>query len=122
MLRVLAFEDTVDIEALLISGGVDVSQVHLTQHWTTEDALSRIEAWAPDVLLLDHFIPPATGLEILRAHLASTAKGSRRAPTIVAMSSEAKCNEAMVDAGADRGVVKHRLATLPFWPRATTGR
>jgi len=122
MLRVLAFEDTVDIEALLISGGVDVSQVHLTQHWTTEDALSRIEAWAPDVLLLDHFIPPATGLEVLRAHLASTAKGSRRAPTIVAMSSEAKCNEAMVDAGADRGVVKHRLATLTFWPRATTGR
>jgi CheY-like chemotaxis protein len=122
MLRVLAFEDTVDIEALLLSGGVDMSQVHLTQHWTTEDALSRIEAWAPDVLLLDHFIPPATGLEVLRAHLDSTAKGSRRAPTIVAMSSEPRCNAVMVDAGADGGVVKHRLATLPFWPRATTGR
>ncbi len=122
MLRVLAFEDSVDIEALLLSGGVDMSQVHLTQHWTTDDALSRIEAWAPDVLLLDHFIPPATGLEVLQAHLASTAKGSRRAPTIVAMSSEPRCNEAMVNAGADGGVLKHRLATLPFWPNATTGR
>jgi len=122
MLRVLAFEDTVDIEALLLSGGVDVSQVHLTQHWTTNDALLHIETCAPDVLLLDHFIPPSTGLEVLRAHLASTAKGARRPPTIIAMSSEARCNEAMVDAGADGGVVKHRLATLPFWPRTTTGR
>ena len=30
-MKVLAFEDTVDIEALLISGGVDTSQIEIKQ-------------------------------------------------------------------------------------------
>ena len=32
-MKVLAFEDTVDIEALLISGGVDTSQIEIKQFW-----------------------------------------------------------------------------------------
>jgi len=39
-----------------------------------------------------------------------------RPSTIVAMSSEPSCNEAMLKRGADLGIVKHRVVTLAFWP------
>ena len=122
MWRVLAFEDHVDIEAMLISGGVNMDEVHFVQRWTTEDALLHIAHESPDVLLLDHFIPPLTGLEVLLSHLSEAEAGGRRVPRIVAMSSEASCNDAMMAAGADEGVVKHRLAGCSFWSSLATGR
>jgi hypothetical protein len=32
-MKVLAFEDSVDIEALLVSGGVDMTNVELKKYW-----------------------------------------------------------------------------------------
>ena len=115
-MRVLAFEDHVNIEALLISGAVSMDGLQFEQRWTSEDALQHIDRVRPDVLLLDHFMPPMTGLEVLDALLNAVDNGSMTRPgTIVAMSSEPSCNDAMVARGADHGIVKPRVATLSVW-------
>ncbi len=111
-MRVLAFEDGYDIEALLTAGGVDTATLTLEQRWNSLDALAHIEVFAPDVLLLDHFMPPRTGRAVLEALLTSDVQ---RPATVIAMSSEASMNDAMVRAGADRGVVKFDLAALTVW-------
>jgi CheY-like chemotaxis protein len=110
--RVLAFEDTYDIEAILVAGGVNVEAMTLLQRWNSSDALGHIQSFKPDVLLLDHFMPPMNGLEVLKQLLASETK---RPATIIAMSSEPSMNEAMLQAGADRGVIKFDIATLSMW-------
>jgi len=111
-MRVLAFEDHYDIEAMLVAGGLDVTGWTIEQRWNSSDALEHVRRFAPDVLLLDHYMPPMTGLEVLQALLASKVK---RPAIIVAMSSDARKNQAMVEAGADVAVVKFELASLTIW-------
>ena len=111
-MRVLAFEDTYDIEAMLVAGGVDVETMTLQQRWNSNDALGHIRSFKPDVLLLDHFMQPMNGLEVLKRLLASA---TERPGTIIAMSSEPSMNEAMLHAGADDGVIKFGIATLSIW-------
>ena len=81
----------------------------LEQRWNSLDALTHIEAF---VLLLDHFLPPTTGREVLETLMVADVP---RPATVVAMSSEAGMNEAMVRLGADVGVVKFELANLSVW-------
>jgi CheY-like chemotaxis protein len=109
---VLAFEDHYDIEAMLVAGGVNTDELTLEQRWNSSDALKHIERFAPDVLLLDHYMPPMSGYDVLRALLASDIK---RPSNIVAMSSDATRNEAMMRIGADVGVVKFDISTLDLW-------
>jgi CheY-like chemotaxis protein len=111
-MRVLAFEDHYDIEAMLVASGLDVTGWTIEQRWNSSDALEHVRRFAPDVLLLDHYMPPVTGLEVLQALLASKVK---RPGTIVAMSSDARKNQAMMEAGADVAVVKFELASLTLW-------
>ena len=113
-MRVLAFEDHYDIEAMLTAGGVNTNGMAITQRWNSEEALKHIQAFAPDVLLLDHYMPPQSGYEVLEALLNSNVP---RPTTIVAMSSAPSMNQAMVNLGADAGVVKFDLATLNLWPK-----
>ena len=113
-MRVLAFEDHYDIEAMLSAGGVNTNGMVIAQRWNSEEALRHIQDFAPDVLLLDHFMPPKSGHEVLEALLNSEVP---RPTTIVAMSSAPSKNEAMVNTGADAGVVKCDLATLKLWPK-----
>lgn len=113
-MRVLAFEDHYDIEALLTAGGINVNELVIQQFWDSSDALNRIQQFAPDVLLLDHYMPPKTGFQVLESLFASDV---HRPQTVVAMSSESGKNDAMVDLGADVGIVKFNLAELMIWPR-----
>ena len=113
-MRVLAFEDHYDIESILTAGGVKVSELVIKQYWNSNEALHHIQEFTPDVLLLDHYMPPETGLQVLKSLLSSDVN---RPQTIVAMSSEMGRNKDMVLLGADLGVVKFLLADLEIWPK-----
>ena len=113
-MRVLAFEDHYDIESILTAGGVKVSELVIKQNWNSNEALKHIQGVAPDVLLLDHYMPPKTGLQVLESLLTSDVN---RPQTIIAMSSDTSRNKGMVMLGADIGVVKFQLADLDIWPR-----
>ena len=114
-MRVLAFEDSVDIEALLISGGIDLSGFEFKQYWDSQNHLERISEFDPDILMLDHYMPPTRGLDVLKGLLASDVK---RPKTIVAMSSASMANNAMVNAGADVGIVKFDISKLDIWTQS----
>ena len=114
-MKVLAFEDSVDIKALLISGGVDLSGFEFKQFWDSQNYLNRIYEFAPDILLLDHYMPPTRGLDVLKGLLASEIK---RPATIVAMSSASMANNAMLNAGADVGIVKFDISKLEIWTQS----
>jgi len=116
--KVLAFEDGADIALLLCEGEVEFSSLTFKQYWNTEDAIDKIRDFAPDVLLLDHYIPPIRGLEILRmVNAAVSSKELTRPRTIVGMSSMPAANQKMLKEGADYGIIKSALATLEIWPR-----
>ena len=114
-MKVLAFEDSVDIEALLISGGVETSNLEFKQFWDSENYLERISEFAPDILMLDHYMPPTRGLDVLKGLLTSEVK---RPETIVAMSSASMANNAMLNAGADVGIVKFEISKLGIWTQS----
>lgn len=117
-MRVLAFEDGADIALLLGQSGVEFSNITFEQRWTTENAVSIIQNFKPDVLLLDHYIPPICGLDVLRAiNEAVLHNETHRPRTIVGMSSMAVANQKMLEEGADFGIIKAMVGTLPFWPR-----
>lgn len=112
-MRVLAFEDIYDMEAMFVSAGIDLSDVTFQQRWDSSDALEHIESFNPDVLLLDHFMPPFSGYVVLKKLLESTVT---RPNIIVAMSSEHSRNQAMVELGANYGTIKFNVTELGFWP------
>ena len=117
-MRVLAFEDGANIALLLAEGGIELHGMELLQHWDTVDYLQRIEDFAPSILLLDHYIPPTKGLDLLRElNHAIDENRIQRPEVIVAMSSLASANEKMLANGADFAVVKAEVATLSLWPR-----
>ena len=111
-MKVLAFEDSVDIEALLVSGGIDLSDYEFKHYWDSQNYLERISEFCPDILMLDHYMPPTRGLDVLKGLLASDVK---RPETIVAMSSASMANNAMLNAGADVGIVKFDISKLKIW-------
>ena len=111
-MKVLAFEDSVDIEALLISGGIDLSAFEFKQYWDSRNYLERISMFSPDILMLDHYMPPTRGLDLLKSLLSSDVN---RPPTIIAMSSASMANNAMLNAGADIGIVKFSVPELNVW-------
>ena len=116
-MRVLAFDDHYDIEAILTAGGVNTDNLIFEQRWNSMDALEHIRDFAPEVLLLDHYMPPLNGFQVLEMLLSSDIK---RPLTVIAMSSAANKNDDMVGLGADRGVVKFDLAELDVWPKQTS--
>ena len=112
LVRVLAFEDHYDIEAMLTAGGVDTDALVIEQRWNSTDALDHIRRFQPNVLLLDHYMPPQNGHRVLSDLLASDLP---RPTVVVAMSSDSGKNDAMVRLGADIGVIKFDLAGLALW-------
>jgi CheY-like chemotaxis protein len=115
-MKVLAFEDGYDIKALLVSGSVDMGKVEFVQHWTSANFLQIIRQFSPDVLLLDHFMPPTRGYDVLVALNDAVKRGEIKRPNkVIAMSSEHRANLKMISIGADEGIIKFDLATLSIW-------
>lgn len=115
-MRVLVFEDSYDIEKILIEGGVDLSDWELLQYWNTMDCFDRVEEFKPDLLLIDHYIPPIKGLEFLRGLLEFVAADQIQRPRIIlGISSSSAANEAMEYAGADGSIGKLQLANHEVW-------
>ena len=79
-MRVLAFEDSYDIEQMLSDAGVDLQDYEFLQYRNTMDCFDRIDEFKPDLLLLDHYIPPTKGLEVLRGLLELVAAGQMERP------------------------------------------
>ena len=116
-MKVLAFEDGYDIESLLVSGSVDMTKIDLLQHWNSKDFLDVIKQFSPEVLLLDHFMPPTKGYDLLVAlNDAVKRKEIQRPNKIIAMSSDQQANDKMLSIGADYGIIKFDLPNLDFWP------
>ncbi len=116
-MKVLAFEDGYDIEALLISGSVDMTEIDFLQHWNSKDFLNLIKQFSPEILLLDHFMPPTKGYDLLVAlNDAVKRKEIQRPSKIIAMSSDRQANNKMLSIGADEGIIKFDLASLGLWP------
>jgi response regulator of citrate/malate metabolism len=66
-LKILAFEDSYDIRDMLRDGDVEVEGTTVfSQRWTSENCLEVIKEFDPDVLLLDYYMPPFTGLAVLK--------------------------------------------------------
>ena len=61
----MAFEDSYPIAKFLDEGGVHLGC--FIQHWNTRDAIALIKDFEPDILLLDYYIPPKTGMAVLEA-------------------------------------------------------
>ncbi len=115
-MRVLAFEDSYDIEKILVEGGVDLSDWEILQYWNTMDCFERIENFQPDLLLLDHYIPPVKGLEVLRSLLELVSSDKIQRPKLIlGISSSSAANEAMESAGADGSIGKFQLANHEVW-------
>ena len=94
--------------------GVNTDDLVLEKRWKSIEALDQIWRFQPDVLLLDHYMPPLSGHQVLSTLLASDVP---RPTTFVTMSSDPGKNEAMVALGADVGIVKFDLASLDLWFR-----
>ena len=115
-MRVLVFEDSYDIEKILLEGGVDLIDWEILQYWNTMDCFERIENFQPDLLLLDHYIPPVKGLEVLRSLLELVAADQIQRPKLIlGISSSSAANEAMESAGADGSIGKFQLAKHEVW-------
>ncbi len=135
-----AFEDNYDIENILRDGGVLYGA--LEQRWTTEcaarlcarnsrsvltrapcsDAVNVIASYAPDVLLLDFYIPPLNGLQVLTALNAAVAAGTLPRPRFVlGMSSVDSKNRTLISAGADEAFNKWDVHRWHGWARNNSG-
>jgi len=111
--RVLAFEDVYDVAEILERGGVDASTVRVEQRWTSDACVEIIGAYKPDVLLLDYYMPPHTGLTVIRMMNEAVQSGKIERPKyVIGMSSESSCNAAMSREGADHSCVKW---DIPLW-------
>ena len=70
----------------------------------------------PDLLLLDHYIPPVKGLEVLRGLLELVSSDKIQRPKLIlGISSSSAANEAMEYAGADGSIGKFQLANHEVW-------
>ena len=117
-MRVLAFEDSYDIEKMLSEAGVDLQDYEFLQYRNTMDCFDRIDEFKPDLLLLDHYIPPTQGLEVLRGLLELVAAGQMERPKLIlGISSSSAANEAMEYAGADGSTPKFELANHEVWTK-----
>ena len=84
--------------------------------WADANQKRAIAVFKPDVLLLDFFMPPFNGAQVLAKVIQATEQGSISRPKqIIGISSEAQANALLEQGGADNSVIKFDLHTLSIW-------
>ena len=115
--RVLSFEDSYDIAEMLKTA--EVRMGHHEQRWSSENAVEVMRGFGRiDVLLLDFYLPPVTGLAVLQQVNEAVLAGLLERPKFVlGMSSVSSCNNRLIAAGADKGFVKWDIGDWEGWAR-----
>ncbi|RAH15175.1 MAG: hypothetical protein CMB56_003410 [Methanobacteriota archaeon] len=117
-MRILIFEDTYDIIELVKNTGINLEGIEIKQFWDTENSTARIKKFSPDILLLDYYIEPISGLQVIKKlNIALENNQIVRPKKIIGISSSSSANSRFVQAGADDSIIKFELANLDLWNR-----
>ena len=115
-MRILVFEDTYDIFEMISNFEINLEKIEFKQYWDTKDSIKRISEFNPDVLLLDYYISPKTGLQVLQdLNLAVGEKNVKRPVKIIGISSSSTANSKFLQFGADDSIIKFDLKNLDIW-------
>ena len=115
-MRILVFEDTYDILEMLSNFKIDLEGIEIKQYWDTKNHIIRIKEYNPDVLLLDYYINPITGLQVLQElNLAVSKNQIERPLKVIGISSSSTANSKFLQFGADDSIFKFELNKLEIW-------
>ena len=115
-MRILVFEDTYDIFEMISNFQINLENIEFKQYWDTENSTERISEFNPDVLLLDYYISPKTGLQVLQDLNLAVEEGKITRPTnIIGISSSSTANSKFLQFGANDSIIKFNLKNLDIW-------
>jgi len=115
-MRILVFEDTYDILELVTNFGINLENTEIKQYWDTGDHIIRINEYNPDILMLDYYISPITGLQLLQdLNEKVSLEKIQRPKKIIGISSSSTANSKFLKFGADDSVIKFELNKLDIW-------
>tara|TARA_Y100000588_G_scaffold350656_1_gene401925 strand:- start:805 stop:1167 length:363 start_codon:yes stop_codon:yes gene_type:complete len=115
-MRILVFEDTYDIFEMISNFQINLEHIEFKQYWDTKEAIERISEFNPDILLLDYYISPKTGLQVLQdLNIDISHKIIERPKKIIGISSSSTANFKFLQFGADESVIKFELEKLGIW-------
>ena len=115
-MRILVFEDTYDILEMLSNFEIKSENFEIKQYWNTKNSTHRIKEFNPDILLLDYYIEPLTGLQVLQElNLAVENNQLKRPIKIIGISSSSTANSRFLQFGADNSIIKFELGNLDIW-------
>jgi two-component system phosphate regulon response regulator PhoB len=115
-MRILIFEDTYDILEIISNFKINTEKFVVKQYWNTKDSIKKIKQFNPDVLLLDYFIEPLTGLQVFQElNLAIKKNQVSRPNKVIGISSSPNANSKFLQAGLDDSIIKFELDKLDIW-------
>jgi DNA-binding response OmpR family regulator len=115
-MRILVFEDTYDILEMISNFEINIKNFEIKQYWDTKNSTTRIKEFNPDVLLLDYYIQPITGLQVLQElNLAIKNNQLNRPIKVIGISSSSTANSRFLEFGADNSIIKFELDKLDIW-------
>ncbi|MAK04549.1 MAG: hypothetical protein CMA03_01510 [Euryarchaeota archaeon] len=115
-MRILVFEDTYDILEMVTNFDINLDNFEIKQYWDTNNSTTRIKEYSPDVLLLDYYINPINGLQVLQElNLAVSKNQIERPSKVIGISSSSTANSRFLQFGADDSIIKFELNKLDIW-------
>ena len=115
-MRILVFEDTYDILELVKNFGINLDNTEIKQYWDTSDHITKIDEYNPDILMLDYYISPITGLQLLQDINEKVSLDKIQRPKkIIGISSSPTANSRFLQFGADNSIIKFELDKLDIW-------
>lgn len=117
-MRILVFEDTYDILEMVTNFDINLDNFEIKQYWDTNNSTTRIKEYSPDVLLLDYYINPINGLQVLQElNLAVSKNQIERPSKVIGISSSSTANSRFLQFGTDNSIIKFELDKLDIWDK-----